>query len=147
MCSVEKRLLKLADIFAIDVCAYATMHNHHHEILHVDVERAKAWSCQEVVERWHRLYQGKPISQRFLKQEALDKAQLQQVQELAEVWRERLMDISWFMRALNEPIAREANKEDNCTGKLFEARFKSQALLDEQALLACMAYRNAARSP
>ncbi|MCU7933535.1 MAG: hypothetical protein KZQ99_01480 [Candidatus Thiodiazotropha sp. (ex Dulcina madagascariensis)] len=33
-----------------------------------------------------------------------------------ETWRHRLYDISWFMRNLNETIARRANAEDGCSG-------------------------------
>ncbi len=96
-----------------------------------------------MLERWHRLHKGTLLAQMSLNPDLrskLDEVQLQAVHTIAEVYRARFYDLSWFMRYLNEHIAREANKEDKCTGRFWEGRFISQALLDETALAACMAY-------
>ena len=77
---------------------------------------------------------------RYLNGEELDKVSFLFFNEIIAKWRERLYDISWYMKNLNEYIAREANKEDSCLGKYWEGRYKSQALLDETAVLSCMAY-------
>ena len=137
---IEARLLALAAVFAIDICAYAVMSNHLHVVLRVDVDKAKGWSDKEVLIAWHSLFKGTLLTHRFVKDEPLQDFELNSVRDCINIFRERLTDISWFMRSLNEPIARQANKEDKCTGRFWEGRFKSQALLDEAAVLACMTY-------
>lgn len=137
---VVSRIEQLVDAFSIDVAAYAIMCNHTHLVLHVDTERAAHWSWEEVIKQWHKVYQGNFLSQRFLKKQTLSQAESKLLQQKAETWRKRLISISWFMGALNEHIARQANAEDDVTGKYWEARFKSQALLDDTAVLSCMAY-------
>ncbi|MEZ0148233.1 MAG: transposase [Candidatus Reddybacter sp.] len=137
---VEDKLLALAEVFCIDVAAYAVMSNHYHVVLHIHTEEAEQLSTVEVIERWHQLFKGNLLSQRYSRGEILFKAEREALTTIIDTWRERLADISWFMRLINEGIARQANKEDDCTGRFWEGRFKSQALLDEQALFACMAY-------
>ena len=113
----------LSSIFSIRVCAYAIMSNHYHLVLYVDLESSESWSDEEVFERWKRLFNRAIPDERMVNE-----------------WRRRLSDISWFMRCLNETIARDANKEEGCKGRFWEGRFKSQALVDEGALLSCMVY-------
>jgi len=130
----------LAGSYAIDICAYAIMSNHYHLVLRVNREEASQWSTREVVTRWCQIYSGPPVAQRYLNLETLNASELYIVNELARTWRERLYDISWFMSRLNHSIARQANAEDQCRGRFWEGRFRSQALLDEGALLTCMMY-------
>jgi REP element-mobilizing transposase RayT len=137
---VEQRLLFLASVFSIDICAYAVMSNHVHLVLHVDMKQVQAWADVDVVARWHRLHKGTLLTQKFVRGDQLNQSELLSLDETIAEYRRRLYDISWLMRDLNEYIAREANKEDECTGRFWEGRFKSQALLDEAALLGCMAY-------
>ncbi|QHJ10896.1 hypothetical protein FX988_01118 [Paraglaciecola mesophila] len=137
---VEERLLFLATVFSVDICAYAVMNNHTHVVLYVDKSMADKWDADEVLRRYHKLHRGTLLTQKFVNGDTLSQAELITFDETVQTYRKRLYDISWFMRDLNEYIARQANKEDGCTGRFWEGRFKSQALLDESAVLACMAY-------
>ncbi len=130
----------LSSIFAIDLCAYAVMNNHYHVVLRIDLDKAKKWSDREVAERWTKMFSGPMHIRRWLDDRALGESEIAMMEENISTWRSRLYDLSWYMRCLNEAIARMANQEDKCTGRFWEGRFKSQALLDERALLACMAY-------
>jgi REP element-mobilizing transposase RayT len=137
---IVDRLHELSSVFAIDLCAYAVMNNHYHVVLRIDLKQAEAWTDEEVAVQWCQLFSGPSCVQRWMKGLTLETSERDQVQQTIELWRQRLTDLSWFMRCLNESIARMANQEDRCTGRFWEGRFKSQALLDERAVLACMAY-------
>ena len=139
---IVARIQQLATLFAIDVAAYAVMSNHYHIVVRIDRERALEWSIEEVLRRWTALFTGPLLVMRYLSDSRAEMSQVElaKVEELAEVYRGRLHDLSWFMRTLNEYIARRANAEDGVKGRFWEGRFKSQALLDEKALLAAMAY-------
>ncbi|WP_068545411.1 transposase [Thalassotalea crassostreae] len=137
---VEERLLFLSSVYLIDICAFAIMSNHSHVVVKVDVEKAERLSDIEVLYRWHKIHYGTQLTRQYCKNNQIDKHLTSTLGATIKVYRKRLCDLSWFMRDLNEYIARLANEEDKCTGRFWEGRFTSQALLDESALLACMVY-------
>ena len=131
---IEERLVELSSIFAVSLYGYAVMSNHVHVVLYVEPRAPMRWSDEEVARRWCRLFR------RAGRAEGSEVDRLtHQPERIAEL-RSRLGSLSWFMRCLNEPIARRANREDDCTGRFWQGRFKSQALLDDRAVLAAMAY-------
>ncbi len=137
---IVDRMKFLASVFAVDLCAYAVMNNHYHVVLRVDVDAALSWGDLEVAQRWTQIFNGHDLVKRWLSDAALTPEEQAIVSDTVAQWRKRLYNLSWFMRCLNEAIARRANAEDHCTGRFWEGRFKSQALLDERAVLSCMAY-------
>ncbi len=132
------RIKQVTSIFAIDVCSYAIMNNHFHLVLRVN--STEEWNATQVLMTWCSLYSLPMLCDRYLKGEINTEAELRRVKEYVTEYRIRLMSVSWYMKAINEYIARMANEEDKCTGHFWESRFKSQALLDERSLLTCMAY-------
>jgi hypothetical protein len=138
---IVERLKFLAGIFAIDVCAYAVMHTHCHELLRTRPDLVASWSDREVASRWVQICPRKPRSKKKpqLPIEVQINALLAAPSKIAEI-RKRLCSLSWFMGRLNEYIARMANAEDKVKGRFWESRFKCQVLLDAIAVIACMVY-------
>jgi len=137
---IEARIQELAAVFAIDCGGFAVLDNHLHLLLLLDSSRARGWSAEEVAERWLRLFPIRDIkgaalpgSRAWIEHLASDPAWVERI-------RKRLVDLSWFMKCLKEPLARMANKQDGCSGAFWEGRFKSIAVLDEESLLATAAY-------
>ena len=136
---VLDRLARLSQAFAVDICSYAIMSNHYHLVVRVDQQRAAAWDIEEVIERWGLIFKIPPVVGLYQSGEAT-KAERQAAEKMLRTWRLRLHDVSWYMRCLNEYLARRANVEDQCRGRFWESRFKSQALLDDRGLVTAMAY-------
>ena len=138
---VRDRLEELAGIYGIDVLGFAVMGNHLHCVLRNRPDVVETWSDEEVARRWWNLFpkrrdrQGNPAdpTPQELRMIIPTGKHLQEI-------RKRLSDISWLMRCLAEVIARRANKEDQCTGRFWEGRFRCQKLVDDLAILACNAY-------
>lgn len=155
---IADRLAYLARGFAIDVLDFCAMDNHLHLLLRNRPDLVELWSDREVAERWvhlcpseleklekqqaRRLAAGlisatavADVREHYLKTMMNDPAEITTL-------RDRLSDISWLMKLLCEHIARQANREDEVTGKFWESRFQSDRILDEANALACSMYIN-----
>ena len=137
---IEDRLELLAGNFALAVCGFAVMDNHLHVLVRLDPSASGEWEAEEVIRRWIAVYPPRNLDlddasvvEKWIAHAAKDKKKI-------ELLRSRLRDLGWFMKALKEPLARWANKEDDCKGTFWESRYKSIAILDEEALLATCAY-------
>jgi hypothetical protein len=135
---IRQRLRELSEIYAIDIVAFVVMSNHMHVLLWTDPDRVRSWSDREVAARWLRLFPtsaaaGAKDLETAIQWLAMDGARIK-------LLRGRLADLSWFMKCLKEPIARRANREDDCTGAFWEGRFKCFRVVDEGGALSCSVY-------
>ncbi len=137
---IRHRLQALASVFAVDVLAFAIMPDHLHVVLRTRPDQVANWGGEETARRWLSVFPGRrtdapfaPPTEKAIQLLADDALKLSQTQG-------RLSDISWFMRALSEPIARMANRQESARGAFWEGRFKAQRITDPFGALACAAY-------
>jgi len=137
---IEQRLLDLADVFAVSVGGFAIMDNHLHVLVRLDPQVAKDWSANDVIRRWWTLHPPRGTDRKLLTitQKLVDERA--QDEDWVETTRQRLQSLGWFMKCLKEPLARMVNKAEECTGAFFDGRYKSIAILDDEALLSVCAY-------
>ena len=138
---IEKKLELHAANFGIDLLGTAILDNHFHLVLRSRPDVVETWDDTEVARRWWRLCPKRKHKDGTAKDPT--EAELNSIRhdpdQLTEI-RRRLSDISWWMRLLCQHVAQRANRETKETGRFWESRFKAVRLLDESALLACVAY-------
>lgn len=136
---LEQRLALLLQIFAFSCFGYAFLRNHLHNAMRSEPELLASWSDEEVARRWLRLYPKRPGPDGLPTDAQVASLIAQPRPSITEI-RRRLGDLGWFHRCLKEPLARMANREDECTGHFWEGRYKSIPLLDDASILACILY-------
>ncbi|MEM9411509.1 MAG: hypothetical protein AAGA30_10370 [Planctomycetota bacterium] len=136
---IQNRLEFLASVFAVDCLTFAVMSKHFHLVLRSRPDIVRSLSDEEIARRWLKLCPPR-LNGKAASPTDFDNAMIvNDARRVAEL-RIRLSDVSWWMRMTTENIVRLANREDGCTGRFWEGRFKAQLLLDEAALLACTMY-------
>jgi hypothetical protein len=110
---IQDILKELTSYFSNDCCDYALMSNRYHLVLFVDRDRAKDWTLDEVIERWQKLCKGSVLVDRYRSGQNPSRAERDALSQLVSKWRERLSVINWFMRCLNESVARRANQDES----------------------------------
>lgn len=137
---IIQRARRLAPHFDIDIDAYATMDNHFHLVLYYDPTACQRWSDQEVARRWVDAFPPTLNGDVLEDLKPLRRQQLLENPDRLAHRRQKLGELSTFMKHVKQPVARRANQEDDCVGHFFEQRFYSGALLDDEAVLAAMVY-------
>lgn len=138
---LEKKLEQHAANFGIDLLGVAIMSNHFHLVLRSRPDVVESWDDTEVARRWWQLCPKRKNPDGSAKEPTeFELNSIRNDPDKVRQIRRRLSDISWWMRLLCQYVGQRANRETDETGKFWESRFRAVRLLDESALLACVAY-------
>ena len=91
---IENRILAFAEVFAIEVYAFAVMNNHYHLVVYSDPKAPEKWSDLEVANRWLKVFPNKLDEPRFKLQRELKLQSIINDPELLAKYRERLGSLS-----------------------------------------------------
>lgn len=137
---VRERLSFLIEVFAIELLSYVLMSNHIHTLVRLRPDVAALWSAEEVARRWRTLFPRRRVGGRASEPSEEEISAIAGDPELVELYRKRLGSLSWLQGCLCGHLAKRANREDECTGRFWEGRFKSQRVHEVSGVIACMAY-------
>jgi REP element-mobilizing transposase RayT len=139
---LQERLKLLNSAFEIDLLSYAILSNHWHGVLRTRPDLAQLITDEEVAKRWMCVFPNRKSGSEDEMEDASERS-IQAIladKDRVDLLRERLSSISWFMKSMNEYIARRGNREDEVTGRFWEGRFKCLHLIDDASILGCMTY-------
>lgn len=132
---------ELAALFAVEVEFHVEMSNHLHLVVRTRPDIALTWTDEEVVRRMltvHKIIHSRD-GQIAVPSPAEVQKELEDPERVAEL-RGRLRDLSWFMKALRETVARRANRSEEIAGAFWDGRYRCRRLMDETAILICGIY-------
>ena len=138
---IRNRLIYLSDVFVMDILSFAVMDNHLHIMIRTNFNKLASLSDREILRRWKKLFPKKNNLDDNSFEPTDEELKVMQLntERMKEI-RRRMGDVSWFMKSVDEYIAREANKEDDVTGCFWEGRFSCERAMDEGATLNCAIY-------
>jgi REP element-mobilizing transposase RayT len=138
---MDQKIELQAAHFGIDLLGQSILSNHFHLVLRSRPDVVATWKDKEVARRWMMLCPKRKKSDGTPRKPT--KKEIRAITGDAETLKEirsRLSDISWWVRLLCQYIAQRANRETGEKGKFWQDRFHATRLLDDSAVLACVAY-------
>lgn len=137
---LKNLLTRFSMCFSIEIGAYNIMCNHFHLVVKNRPDLSIKLNDDEVIFRWWNIIRADSTDSNLYPCPDEKRKEWLAKPNYLMTLRERLSDISWLMGRISQLMARAANKESGTSGRFWQGRFDCKRLLDENAVLAGMAY-------